>query len=306
LSDDEVENQSGPGASAIPVDGLLLLHKYKEDILNSLGSGLMVVDQNGLVILFNKAAGEMTGEDPGEVLFSQAASHKTLRGITQLISKSFNKPTRRQEIEIETRTGERKTIGISTYLMRHEGQAVVGVIAVFSDITHVARESVARVSSEGPKKEEEMGAGTYYKESRWEPEEYETHKRPVILIAEADASTRSFYMDVLEKAGCRVLLARDGEEIVWKTFHEVVDLIIMDSEIPETDTTEIVQRLSKTNPDLPVICTGSGERENGYVLIYQNVIAYLPKPVSIFELKRTVAGGLETAGKNREISIGTG
>ena len=296
--------EAGFGADNIPCDGMLLLHKYKEDIVNSLECGLMVMDANGLVIVFNKAAGEITGEDPGEVLFSQADRHKTLHNLTHLMKNSLNKPSRREEIELETRTGEKKTIGISTYLMRHGGEGVVGVIAVFSDLTHVKSHEGQRVGSGARNKEEQMAAGTHFRRYERPPEDREVERRLAVLVADADSSTRDFYMEVLERAGCEVLLARDREEIIWKTFHEVVDLLILDLEMPDSNGIEIVQRLLKTDPDLPIVCTGSADAENGYVLVYSNVVTYLPKPVSIIELKRAVAKGLEIVSRNKELAVG--
>jgi PAS domain S-box-containing protein len=292
-------------AGNIPCDGMLLLHKYKEDIVNSLECGLMVMDHNGMVIVFNRAAGEITDEDPEEVIFSQAEDHKTLAKLTHLMRSSFNKPTRREEIELETRSGEKRTIGISTYLMRHGGEGVVGVIAVFSDLTHVKAREELRVGSGEIAKEEEMAAGTYFRRHDRLPEDHEVERRLAVLVADADPSTRDFYMEVLERAGCEVLLARDREEIIWKTFHEVVDLLILDLEMPDSNGIEIVQRLLKTDPDLPVVCTGSANAENGYVLVYNNVVSYLPKPVSIIELKRAVAKGLELVARRREVSVGS-
>lgn len=303
------EKDSGPGAepeaSSIPCDGMLLLHKYKEDIVNSLECGLMVMDADGLVIVFNKAAGEITGENPEEVLFSQADRHGTLRHLTTLMKKSLNKPTRRQEIELETGSGERKIIGISTYLMRHGGEGVVGVIAVFTDLTQVKRDVETKVGSGTRKKEDEMAAGTYFRRHERGPDEQEPERRLAVLVADADTSTRDFYMEVLERAGCEVLLARDREEIIWKSFHEAIDLLILDLEMPDCNGIEIVQRLLRTDPDLPVVCTGNSDAENGYVLVYTNVVSYLPKPVSIIELKRAVAKGLEMAARRREAVVGS-
>jgi DNA-binding NtrC family response regulator len=161
-----------------------------------------------------------------------------------------------------------------------------------------------KVGSGTRKKEEEMAAGTHFRRYERPPEDREVERRLAVLVADADTSTRDFYMEVLERAGCEVLLARDREEIIWKTFHEVVDLLILDLEMPDSNGLEIVQRLLKTNPDLPIVCTGSSDAENGYVLVYSNVVSYLPKPVSIIELKRAVAKGLEIVSRNRELAVG--
>jgi CheY-like chemotaxis protein len=189
--------------------------------------------------------------------------------------------------------------------MKHGGEGVVGVIAVFSDLTHVKAQEETRVGSRLQAKEEEMAAGTHFRRHERPPEDREVERRLAVLVADADASTRDFYMEVLERAGCEVLLARDREEVIWKTFHEVVDLLILDLEMTDSNGIEIVQRLLKTNPDMPIVCTGNSDADNGYVLVYNNVVSYLPKPVSIIELKRAVAKGLDTVARRRETAVST-
>jgi PAS domain S-box-containing protein len=118
-------------------DDLVLLYTYNENILNSIESGVIALDLNGTITAFNRAAEKITGLKCDSVLFEKAASHKALQELGSVLMDALETPVRRKEIEIQTACGEEKTIGISTYLMEQRRQKVVGVVAVFADLTEI-------------------------------------------------------------------------------------------------------------------------------------------------------------------------
>jgi PAS domain S-box-containing protein len=118
-------------------EDLLMLYSYNENILNSLDCGVMVMDLNKTITAFNRAAGEITGLAPDQVLFGKTGGGKTLEAFSSFMQESIERPVTRQEIEMETPAGEKKTIGISSYHLKHRKERTVGVVCIFVDFTMV-------------------------------------------------------------------------------------------------------------------------------------------------------------------------
>ena len=116
-------------------DDLLMLHTYNENILNSIDSGVLVVDLEGTITVFNRGAETITGLNRNDVLFEKGNTIETLRSFIVLIEGSLKKPLRRHETHIQTPSGETRTIGTSTYLLTHGSKHILGIIAVFADLT---------------------------------------------------------------------------------------------------------------------------------------------------------------------------
>lgn len=116
-------------------DDLLMLHTYNENILNSIDSGVLVMDLEGTITAFNRGAEMITCLNRNDVLFEKGNTIETLKGFISLIEKTIEKPLVRQETEIKTPSGETRTIGTSTYPLTHGREHVVGIIAVFADLT---------------------------------------------------------------------------------------------------------------------------------------------------------------------------
>ena len=409
-------------------EDMLMLYDYNHSILNSLDCGVMVLDLDGTITAFNRAAGEITGLRPDDVLFGEARMIANLESFANLMNKSLEKPIRRGLIPIETPSGLRKVLGVSTYLLKQKMEKVAGVIAIFADLTEdsdvkeistfsvesertdeslsmnelidevvdttimkaeecratiewcpryalpdVAGDarhlknvlssmilnalqmvgdggrievSTARTdrgiltevigdSSEIPNEiqsqifclfanpiEEEVpgqytseaaalaNAGSALAAEGRHPEEVsgisstgsddelgdegQKKGRATILVADNDASVRTFYKVILEKAGHNVLLAQDGGEAIRQVVGGDVDLLVLELRMPRIDGMQVIEHTSRTNPDLRiVVCTGYPAMQNDYMTRSDNVIAFLTKPVSIFEFQRTVENALK-------------
>ena len=79
-------------------------------------------------------------------------------------------------------------------------------------------------------------------------------KEFTILIADRNPHVREFLKREMMKAGYQVRLAANGREVLkWAYHHELVDLIILDSDLPDTDESSLLQKLKDRMPSLPVI-----------------------------------------------------
>jgi PAS domain S-box-containing protein len=423
-------------------EDVLMLYDYNDSILNSLDCGVMVIDLNGTVTAFNRAAGRITGLRCDDVLFSEARTNKTLEGFLSLMNKSLEKTAKRRVLAVETPSGQRKVIGISTYLLRQKKEKVAGVIAIFSDLTdakdiqeistfamdqtketesfdvnalldevvdstimkaeeceatidwaprlsypevsgdtHQLKSVLANIvlnslrvvgkqgridvstartergvvvevvgdSAEHPNETqsqlflpfagaEPVGEGPgsaetepfslrqesidldsmlddrkgqsaprisapQGKPSESAPAAGRARERANILVADNDNSVRTFYKVVLEKAGHNVLLAQDGGEAIRQIFNCPVDLVILEIKMPRVDGMQVIERVSRTHSNLPIIvCTGYTTMQTECLMKSANVVAYLTKPVSIFEFQKTVEKALKES-KDREEAL---
>ena len=78
---------------------------------------------------------------------------------------------------------------------------------------------------------------------------------PVVMLVEDFADTREMMRLVLERGGCRVLEAANGQEAIELAQREHVDLILMDLNMPVLDGFTATLRIREYEPtrDVPVV-----------------------------------------------------
>ena len=100
-----------------------------------------------------------------------------------------------------------------------------------------------------------------------------------ILVVDDEGAVRRFALRVLEREGYRVVEARDGIEAVEliRQGHEF-DAVVSDIVMPRMNGVELMQALSTTAPELPVILM-SGYATGALAELGINApCAFLPKP----------------------------
>ncbi|MBP7866167.1 MAG: PAS domain S-box protein [Acidobacteria bacterium] len=118
--------------------------------------------------------------------------------------------------------------------------------------------------------------------------------RPVsIVLGEDNEANIQTLADYLSDKGCKVVLARNGLEIIKAATEDKPDLILMDVHLPVLDGLETTRRLRKspTTSDIPIIAVTSlamtGDRER---CLKAGVNQYLSKPVKLRDLLRIIEG----------------
>ena len=78
---------------------------------------------------------------------------------------------------------------------------------------------------------------------------------PVVMLVEDFADTREMMRRVLERGGCRVLEAANGQEAIELAQRERLDLILMDLNMPVLDGFTATLRIREYEPtrDVPVV-----------------------------------------------------
>ncbi|MHC1727146.1 MAG: response regulator [Syntrophobacteraceae bacterium] len=91
-------------------------------------------------------------------------------------------------------------------------------------------------------------------------------KKFTILIADKNKNVRDFLRRELSAEGYEVIAARDGNQLLDALSSDPPDLLVLDLEIPDSDSSKILEMTQTRQPPLPVIIhtflTEESERDN--------------------------------------------
>lgn len=128
------------------------------------------------------------------------------------------------------------------------------------------------------------------------PEQPPARTTATILVAEDEALVRNVVVQILERAGHRVVPAKNGQNVldVMGSSSEHFDLVILDVVMPELSGPEAYERLLEQRPGLPVIFT-SGYADHARLPVpVPERHEILAKPYRNDELLARVAEALKT------------
>ena len=113
-----------------------------------------------------------------------------------------------------------------------------------------------------------------------------------VLLVDDDDAIRRLAKRALTRAGC-VVTDADGADQALETDVALLDCVVSDVAMPGMDGPSLVRRLRQDRPDLPaILISGYADAEQRRALAAED-IQFLPKPFSMAELTRAVAGVLE-------------
>jgi len=124
-----------------------------------------------------------------------------------------------------------------------------------------------------------------------------------ILIAEDNRINQIFLKKMLEKLGCHVDVAENGQEAVEAAFRNKYDFIFMDGEMPVMDGLTATRRLreSFTPEKLPIIgITAHAMSHYRETFLEAGMNAYLTKPVNKNDLVAIIRATI----KSEDVKIG--
>ena len=128
------------------------------------------------------------------------------------------------------------------------------------------------------------------------------HKQAKVWIVDDDSSIRWVLERTLNQAGIDNETFNDGDQLLQRITVESPDVIISDIRMPGTDGLELLSRISKSHPNLPVIITTAHSDLDSAVASYQQgAFEYLPKP---FDLDEVVAITERALAQARERNLG--
>ena len=115
---------------------------YLNNILESLSSGVLVVDLDGQITLFNKAAEQIVGYTEEEAIGCPYEKVIDIEGdayLSPLYTLREDKPLIGREKIVRTRDGRTISLGFSTSLVIDKNAEILGAVEVFNDLTEVKR-----------------------------------------------------------------------------------------------------------------------------------------------------------------------
>jgi len=118
--------------------------------------------------------------------------------------------------------------------------------------------------------------------------EYLCKEKPHILIADRNSHICAFLKREMEADGCYVSLAQNSREIslmIWQ--HDLIDIMILDPDLPDIDESALIDELKNRIPVLNVVIHTSSDCASG---VWRDTIVVEKSGASVEELKRIVQG----------------
>jgi DNA-binding NtrC family response regulator len=120
-----------------------------------------------------------------------------------------------------------------------------------------------------------------------------------ILLTDRNRHVRELLRRELSREGYRVETARDGREVLGFLYHvAIVDLLILDLEIPYVGEVGLLRKLGQLMPELPVIIHSFSPEEGGPFMSVP-MAAFLEKSENTDRLKTMVRDVLAKAYPDR-------
>jgi signal transduction histidine kinase/BarA-like signal transduction histidine kinase len=110
-----------------------------------------------------------------------------------------------------------------------------------------------------------------------------------ILLVEDNMVSRRIVQRMLQKVGCKVTVAGDGEEALKRAAETTFDIILMDCQMPVMDGITATKELRKRKHRTPVIALTADAQEDSRIRCMEaGMNDYLPKPVGKESLCRVI------------------
>jgi len=127
--------------------------------------------------------------------------------------------------------------------------------------------------------------------------------RRQILVVDDEETVRWAVQKALEREGYGVLQASDGPAGATAAAAPAVDLVLLDVRLPGMDGLEVLARLRRSRPDLPVIMmTAHGTLQVALEAMKGGAYDYIAKPFDMEELKLLVQKAFEARALVHEVA----
>jgi len=110
-----------------------------------------------------------------------------------------------------------------------------------------------------------------------------------ILIVEDEEALREIFKDELSESGYNVLTSAEARDCFIKLSTNKVDLLILDVKLPDLSGLELLEKIRKKYPDLPIImATAYDSFRTDFSVWVANVSDYIVKPIDLAVLKEKI------------------
>jgi two-component system nitrogen regulation response regulator NtrX len=126
--------------------------------------------------------------------------------------------------------------------------------------------------------------------------------KPRVLIIDDERNIRRTFQMVLTAEGMDVEVAETGEEGLTLFSRERPDVIVLDVRLPGIDGIEVLTRLHRSDPELPVIMiSGHGTIATAVEATRQGAFDFVEKPISKERLLVVIRNALDVRNLGREV-----
>jgi DNA-binding NtrC family response regulator len=121
-----------------------------------------------------------------------------------------------------------------------------------------------------------------------------SHRAPTLLLIDDDPGAAGLLHEVFTEAGYDVASAGTGEEGLRLAAGRAFDAVLCDVLLPDIDGVEVLRRLRRVDPELPVIImTAFGTVEMAIRALDEGAFDYVRKPFAIEAVRACVARAVE-------------
>ena len=114
-----------------------------------------------------------------------------------------------------------------------------------------------------------------------------------ILLVDDDTSSLDVLYEVLTRANYDVVLAENGYEALKLAQGHLIDLAILDFNLPDTTGAELLQRIRRLQPRAPIIIMSANTSQNVKFAVFEaGAYTFIPKPMDLSQLLRFVERAL--------------
>lgn len=125
-----------------------------------------------------------------------------------------------------------------------------------------------------------------------------------ILLADDEESIQKLLTYPLEKEGCEVVSALDGQEALERFGEGRFDLVILDVMMPKVDGVEVCRRIRARSEVPIIILTAKGDEADKVEGLDVGADDYITKPFSLAEFKSRVKAAMRRGGLRSPASTG--
>jgi len=128
-------------------------------------------------------------------------------------------------------------------------------------------------------------------------------KGTLVLVAEDEEIVLRTFRRILERAGCRVITASDGLEVVscYAAQSSRPDLVLLDLDMPTATGEDAITSLRQLDPHVRIlVVSGHVDEVRERAVMSQGALGFLPKPFSASVLVTAVLGALHSEGSLAE------
>ncbi len=128
-----------------------------------------------------------------------------------------------------------------------------------------------------------------------------------VLIVDDERNIRITLPLALEPLGLETDTARDGDEALTKLGEKEFDLILLDLKMPRIDGIEVLRRIRRIRPDIPVIMiTAYGTIENSVEAMKIGALDFISKPFTPERIRDLVSRVLDRTRGEEEKAVAYG